>query len=220
MKILTENIQAAIFDLDGTLIDSMYVWDKVDNDFLAERGIPVTQEYTDNIRCMFFKTAAVYTKEKYNLPESTEDIMKTWLKMARHEYQFNVKTKPYAKELLCMLKESGIKMGIATSNELYLSEPVLKNNGIYEYFDCICTTSEVGKDKRNPDIYLYTAEKLGVNPENCIVFEDIPESINGAGLAGMKTVAVYDSKSKEFEEILRKNADFYIYNFSEVLGGF
>lgn len=216
---MMENIKAAIFDLDGTLIDSMYVWEKVDHDFLTERGIPVTQDYTDKMRTMFFHTAAEYTKKEYALSESVEEIMNIWLSMARHEYEFHVKAKPFVKEYLKELKDQGMKIGIATSSDPYLSEPVLKNNDLKEYFDCVCFTSEVGKNKNYPDIYLYTAEKLGTKPEECIVFEDIPEGINGASTAGMKTVAVYDESSTELEELLRKSADQYIYSFSEMFGG-
>ena len=88
-----EKIKAAIFDFDGTLVNSMYVWEKVDRDFLSARGIEVTEEYTDNVRSMVFETAASYTKSKYKLQESTDEIMNIWLEMARNEYAKNVRAK-------------------------------------------------------------------------------------------------------------------------------
>ena len=213
------DIKAAIFDLDGTLVDSMYVWEKVDNDFLTQRGIPVTQEYIDNVRCMFFETAAKYTIETYHLSESVEQIVQIWLNMARHEYEFNVKTKHGVQKYLEYLKSKNIKLGVATSSNPYLTQPVLEHNGLLQYFDTICYTSQVGKDKQFPDIYLYTAKKLRAMPSECVVFEDIAEGIGSAKKAGMQTVAVYDSASENQSDILKEIADKYIFDFSEMLEG-
>ena len=212
-----KNFKAAIFDADGTIIDSMYVWEKVDRDFLTDHGIPVTQEYSDIVRGMFFRTAAEYTKSTYSLSESVEEIMQTWLDMARHEYEYNVKAKPWVKEYLAHLRENHIRIGLATSSDPYLLEPVLKNNGIHGYFDTVCYTSEVGKNKSFPDVYIKTAERLEVRPEECMVFEDIPEGIEGADKAGMYTIAVYDRASEKNSDYLRKKAKKYILGFGEML---
>ena len=215
-----EKFRAAIFDADGTIIDSMYVWEKVDRDFLTKHGIPVTQEYSDVVKGMFFRTAAEYTKNTYSLNESVEDIMQTWLDMARHEYEFNVKAKPCVKEYLDYLKKNNIRIGLATSSDPYLLEPVLKNNGLHEYFDTVCYTSEVGRNKSFPDVYIRTAERLEVSPSECMVFEDLPEGIEGADKAGMYTIAVYDRASEKNSDYLRKKAKKYIFGFAEMLGEF
>ena len=210
--------EAAIFDLDGTVVDSMYVWAKVDVDFLTNRGIPVTREYTEKVRGMFFETAAEYTRSTYDLDESVEEIVQIWLDMARYEYANNVRLKPYTKEYLDFLKARSVKLGMATSSNPYLLEPVLKNNGIEGYFDEICYTSQVGRNKSFPDIYIYTAKKLGVSERNCVVSEDIPEGITGAKKADMYAVAVFDEASKDDEQYLRSVADRYIFDFSDMLG--
>lgn len=212
-----KDIKAAIFDLDGTLIDSMYVWEKVDIDFLTVRGIPVTKEYTDIVRSMFFETAAAYTKETYHLSESVEEIMQVWLDMAHSEYANRVKAKPYASEYLKQLKSNGVILGIATSNNPYLLKPCLENNGMNGIFSCICYTSEVGLNKSCPDIYLYTAEKLGVKPEECVVFEDIIEGLKSASSVGMKTVAVYDSSNDDYMDEIKVTADRFITSYKEML---
>lgn len=212
-----KKIKAAIFDLDGTIIDSMYVWAKVDNDFLSQRGIPVTDDYTDKMRSMFFETAAAYTKETYSLHESVEEIMQIWLDMAHFEYASHVRLKSGAKDYLHKLKDNGILLGMATSNNPYLLKPCQENNGLNGVFDIICYTSEVGSNKNNPDIYLYTAEKLGVLPSDCIVFEDIIEGIKSASSVGMKTIAVYDKANDAYLDELNLCSDKLIYDFSELL---
>ena len=168
------------------------------------------------MKTMFFETAAKYTIDTYGLSESVEQVIQIWLNMARYEYEFNVKTKPDIGKYLEFLKNHGIKIGMATSSNPYLTEPVLENNNIKKYFDEICYTSQVGKSKEFPDIYIRTAEKLGVKPSECVVFEDIIEGICSAKKAGMKTVAVYDRTSESDMDILKKTADKYISDFSEM----
>ena len=212
-----KDIKAAIFDLDGTLLDSMYVWEKVDVDFMTQRGIPVSKEYTDIVRSMFFETAAAYTKETYHLSESVEEIMQVWLDMAHSEYANNVKAKPYVVDYLKQLKNSGVILGIATSNNPYLLKPCLEHNGMNGIFSCICYTSEVGLNKSSPDIYLYAAEKLGVKPKECVVFEDIIEGLKSAKSVGMKTVAVYDSSNDDYMDQIKATADRFITSYKEML---
>ncbi len=215
-----KKIKAAIFDFDGTVVDSMYVWTKIDEDFLKARGIEVTDEYTEKMRSMYFETAAAYTKEQYRLRESVEEIMQIWLDMAHKEYAENVSVKEGCPELIREMRDRGIRIGMATSNNPYLLRPCLENNQISDLFDIICYTSEVGMNKSNPDIYIYTAKKLGATPEECIVFEDIPEGIKSSSMAGMKTVAVYDKANTDCIDELESSADRFIYQYSEMLDEF
>ena len=115
MKFIYNAVKAAIFDLDGTLTDSMGIWEKVDVDFLTSHGIDVPDDYSEKIYHMSFKESATYTIETFGLPYTVEEIWKLWNEMARHEYSENVYLKPYAKEFLESLKARGIKLGIATA---------------------------------------------------------------------------------------------------------
>ncbi len=209
--------KAAIFDLDGTLVDSMYVWSKVDEDFLTQRGIPVTKEYTDKMRSMFFETAAAYTKETYHLDETVEQIMQVWLDMAHEEYAHHVRLKSGAGAYLRYLKEQGVLLGMATSNNPYLLLPCLEHNGLSGVMDCICYTSEVGVNKSNPDIYVYTAGKLGVPVQDCVVFEDIIEGLKSAASVGMQTVAVYDPSNDPYWKEICTVAHRTIRSYQELL---
>ena len=108
-------------------------------------------------------------------------------------------------------------MAIATSSCDTLTLPVLKHCNISSYFSSICYTHDVGRTKDFPDVYLLAAERLGVSPSDCMVFEDIPQGIKSAKYAGMKTVAVYDKHSKADQELLKSLADRYIYSFCELV---
>ena len=211
------NIKAAIFDLDGTLIDSMGIWTKVDIDFLKIRGLKVPSDLRGDIEHLSFIDTAKYFKDRFNLNESIEAIVDEWNTMALYEYSHTVKLKSNAKEYLDFLKSQGIKLALATSNSEMLLEKVLKNNGIYEYFDAITTTIEVQKGKDNPDVYLLSAKKLGVEPSECIVFEDILPAVKGAKLASMKVVGVYDEYSEHQVDEIVKNADHFIYKYEDLI---
>lgn len=212
-----ENIKAAIFDLDGTLVDSMWVWHQIDIDFLSEKGHSVPNNLNDEITHLSFSQTAEYFKNRFGLTESIEEIMNTWNSMAYNHYTKNVKLKEGALEYLQKLKNSGIKIGLATSNSIPLLTTTLKSNNAFHLFDAITVTDEVNKSKSNPDIYLLAAKKLNVNPSECMVFEDIIAAVNGAKLAGMKVTGVYDDHAKHQEEAMKENCDNYIYSYKELL---
>ncbi|WMJ80239.1 HAD family phosphatase [Clostridium sp. MB40-C1] len=214
---MLNNIKAAIFDMDGTLIDSMWVWTKIDIDFLKKRNLECPKNLKSKIEHLSFEQTAIYFKKNFNLEESIQEIMDEWNDMAFKEYKLNVKLKYGAKKYLDILKSAGIRIGLATSNCTLLLETGLKVNGIYEYFDVITTTDEVSRGKQFPDVYLLTAQKLGVKPEECIVFEDILPAIIGAKAAGMKVVGIHDEYSKNQEKDMISVADKYIYEYSELI---
>ena len=212
-----KNIKAAIFDLDGTLVDSMWIWEQIDTDFLASKGIPVPANLKEEINHLSFQQTAHYFKDRLSLKESTEELMDTWHHMAYHHYCNDVKLKEGALEFLSYLKQQNIKIGLATSNSMPLLTAALESNNILHFFDEISTTNEVSTGKNNPDVYILSAKKLGVSPEECIVFEDIIEAVNGAKKANMKVVAVYDKAAEHQKESLTKLADKYIMSFNELI---
>lgn len=212
-----DNIKAAIFDLDGTLVDSMWIWEEIDIEYLNKKGHAVPLNLKDKINHLSFDQTALYFKEFFALEDSLETIMNEWNTMAYTHYSKNITLKEGALELLNKLKASGVKIALATSNSTHLLEAVLKNNNIYSYFDSITTTSEVTRGKDNPDVYLLAAKKLGVEPTSCVVFEDIVPAIIGAKAANMKTVAIYDKSAHANVEELTSLADKYILNFHEII---
>lgn len=213
---MLDNIKAAIFDMDGTLVDSMGVWLKIDEDFLKKRGIEVPFDLRVNIEDLSVVETARYFKENFRLSESIEEIIKEWDDMAYEEYANNVRLKAGADTFLEHLKKAGIKIALATSNSSLLMETALKSNKIYDYFQIISRTDEVQRGKSYPDIYLLTAERLGVNPSECIVFEDILPAVMGAKKAGMTVVGVHDIYSEHQRESIIEKADHFIYEYGEI----
>ncbi len=213
---MLSNLKAFIFDMDGTLIDSTWVWDKVDNDYFSSKNIEMPKDFRDNLEHLSFNDAVKFFKEYLNLPDSLEQISYELTNMALVEYRSNVRLKPGAKEFLSSLKKKGYKLGLATSNSVELLELALNGNDIYHYFDVICRTDEVSRGKNYPDIYLYTAKKLGVAPSECAVFEDILPAVKSAKSAGMKVVAVQDDFSCSVEDKIKEVADYYINHYDDL----
>ena len=212
-----KNKDAVIFDLDGTLVDSMWMWRQIDIEFLGERGIALPEDLQQKIEGMSFRETAVYMQERFQLKETVEELMDIWNKMAFEKYKNEVPLKRGIQKFLEHLKENQIKMGIATSNSPLLVETVLKAQGIFEYFDSIHTANEVEKGKPAPDIYLLVAKDLGVEPEKCLIFEDIVQGIMAGKNAGMTTCAIYDDYSKDDDENKRATADYYIEDYEQII---
>ncbi len=213
---MLENIKAVIFDLDGTLVDSMWMWRDIDIEYLGRFNIPLPPTLQKDISGMSFSETAVYFKETFGIPDSLEEIKKTWNEMALYKYTHEVPLKPGALEFLKRLKALGIRTGIATSNSRELVEAAVESLHISDYLDEIHTSCEVAKGKPAPDIYLLVAEYLKVSPEHCLVFEDIPEGILAGVRAGMKTCAVEDDFSLGMTEEKKQLADYYITQYDEV----
>ncbi len=212
MKIL-DNIEAVIFDMDGTLVDSMWMWKQIDIDYLGKFGMELPEDLQESIEGMSFRETAVYIKNRFNIPEDIETMMDTWNNMAYEFYKTKVDFKPGARDFVLELMKRGIKTGIATSNSNELVDAVLGHLDAKEYFQEIHTSSEVEHGKPYPDIYLLVAEKLGVAPEKCLVFEDILPGILAGKAAGMKVCAVYDDYSHQELSVKIKNADYYFKGF-------
>lgn len=212
-----KNIEGAVFDLDGTLLDSSWVWEKVDEKFLGDRGFQVPDDYVDEISPLGAERAAVYTIERFGLNEDKDDIVREWIEMAKKEYATEVVCKPYAKEFLEKLHKLNIKMAVATSSDRELFMKTLEREGILKYFQKIVTVDEVERGKGYPDIYEEAARRIKVNPHKCLVFEDILAGVIGASLGEFNVVAVFDEKSKHNWEKIKSISKYSINDYKELL---
>lgn len=207
--------KAAIFDLDGTLLDSMGVWLEVDRVFLARRGIALPDDYAEAISPMGFPAAAAYTKKRFALDEDEGAIMAEWHALAVDAYANHVALKHGVLDYLTSLRRRGIPFAAATASQAVFYLPALRRLGIADWFSSITEISEVSRGKGNPDIYLRAAEKLGMAAVDCAVFEDIVPGVRGALAGGFYTVGVYDDRCVN-ADLLRAICDRYIYSFSEL----
>lgn len=214
---MIEQIKGIIFDLDGTMVDSMWMWRQIDIEFMASRGLPFTKQLQKDIEGMSFRETARYFVNTYPISETVEELMQLWIAMAKDKYAKEVPLKPGIEQLLKAAKARGIRMGIATSNARELLDVVAKKYHFYDYIDAILTANEVTKGKPAPDVYLAVAQKLQLDPKDCLVFEDIPAGIISGHSAGMKVCAVADEYSREYLAQKKQLADYYITNFNQVL---
>ncbi len=213
---MLRDVDAVIFDLDGTLVDSMWIWKSIDIEYLGRYGIPFPEDLQQSIEGMSFSETAVYFKKRFDLPDSLDKIKSDWNEMAWQIYMNEVPVKEGARELLEYLKTHGIPAGIATSNSKELTELIIGQHRLGEYFTSIRTSCEVAKGKPSPDIYLLVAQDLQAEPSRCLVFEDVPQGIMAGKNAGMKVCAVYDEFSEGYKEEKERLADYYIRTLKEV----
>ncbi len=209
--------KAFIFDLDGTLVDSMWMWKSIDIEFLRRYGHECPPELARAIEGMSFSETAVYFKQRFGLPLSEDEIKAIWTEMSIDKYRYEVLPKKGAPEILAYAGEHHISCGIATSNGREMVEAVLGSLKLASCFEAVTTACEVKAGKPEPDIYLKVAGDLGAAPEECLVFEDVPAGILAGKRAGMTVCAVDDEFSRHMEDEKRSLADCFIRDYFELL---
>lgn len=213
---MLHNKTAVIFDLDGTLVDSMWMWKAIDIEYLARFHLSMPVTLQKDIEGMSFSETAVYFKERFQIEDSLEKIKADWTAMAYEKYTKEVTLKTGVEDFLEYCKEKNMKLGIATSNSRKLADAAMDALQIRDYFDCIMSACEVERGKPSPDIYLAVARRLGVEPKECLVFEDIEMGILAGKNAGMEVCAVEDDFSLDQTDKKKETADHYIRNYYEI----
>ncbi len=208
-------IRGAIFDADGTLLDSMSIWDTIAEDYLRSFGIAPREDLTETFKTFSMYESACYYREVYGIPLSPEEIMDGIHKMIENFYFEKAMLKQGASDFLQGLKENGVKMCIATATDQTLIERALRRCGVLDYFSRIFTCEIVGKSKKNPQIFRVARDHLGTDKAYTWVFEDAFHAAETAKKDGFPVVAVFD-RSEEQQDRLRKLANIYIKDFSEL----
>ncbi len=214
---MKKKYEGVIFDLDGTLIQSMWVWDEVDKVYLNRFGITPPSDMDKILEGKSFTETAIYFKERFNIPDSIEEIKASWNEIAKDFYMHQVKLKSYAKEFIELLSQKNVKMGIATSNSIELLNAVLEALQIKKYFNRVRTCCEVEKGKPHPYIYLKVSEELEVDPSACLVFEDIPNGARAGKSAGMDVWGIEDGQKEAVKKELIKISDHFITDYKEAI---
>ncbi|HNQ43349.1 MAG TPA: HAD family phosphatase [Candidatus Cloacimonadota bacterium] len=208
---------AIIFDLDGTLIDSMRLWRNVDQEFLVSRGVTVPADLFDHLpHGNSFIHTAQYFKDRFALSESAEEIMQIWTDMVSRHYSMDMALKPGAGDFVKRLFDQGYKIGLGTSNSYELAEKALTLNKIWPYFHAVTTGDMNLMGKPYPDIYLHCAQKLEVMPEDCIVIEDTLSGVQAGLAAGMTVIGIHDPDSIEQHERMKALAHAFCLDYVDL----
>ena len=214
---MLKGIEAIIFDIDGTLVDSMWVWTDIDDLFLEKYHLTKPEGFHEGMEGKSYSETAQYFLDLFpELPHTREELEEEWYQMAYEIYTTQISLKKGAYEFIKEMHAKGIKMGIATSNNRELAEGALTNNKVLEYMSSIWTSCEAKAGKPNPAVYLNVAKDLKVDPSKCLVFEDVPMGILAGKNAGMKVCAVDDPFSRPQEAKKRELADYYIQDYDDI----
>lgn len=205
-----------IFDLDGTLIDSNGVWMEVDKTFLARHGLEYSQAYRDGVAHSILQNCAVFTKDLFQMEESCEEIIAEWMELAKDAYD-HVPLKPYVREYLDRCREAGHRMAVFTACVPEHCQAAMQNHALAPYFEMVIYAQELGEDKKSPAIFRHVARLLGVNPRECVFFDDSLAACKGAKAAGMTVVGIRDDCFPGAEADMRELCDRYIHDFGELL---
>ena len=209
-------IRAAIFDLDGVLLDSLSIWEDLGARYLRAKDITPEEGLGKTLFPMSMEQGTRYMKDRYALPESPEGILEGLKTLLEHFYFEEVPAKPGAEELLSCLKARGIPLAAATSSPRPHVTAALDRLGLLGYFQKVFTTGELGTSKHRPDIYLLAAKALGAKPEETLVLEDSLYALQTAKAAGFRTVGVFDPIGEPDQETLEQEAGQYVTSLSEV----
>ena len=207
-------IKGAIFDLDGTLLDSMFIWDTIGEEYLRSLGKETHEDLKETFMTLTLEEAAEYYREHYGVTLSVKEIVDGVNAMVEQTYRTKVTLKPGISEYLAWLKENGVRMCVATVTDRYLVEETLERLGVRHYFSEIFTCAEVGFGKDKPVIYQKALEHLGTAKDETYVFEDMLFALNTAKTDGFPTVGVYDRHEAHQDE-LRGLADYYVLDFTD-----
>ena len=208
-------LRGAIFDMDGTLLDSMQVWENAGEDYLRTLGCVPEEGVGELMKSMSLQQAALYCRERYALPLSVEEIMAGVNGRVERFYRQGARLKPGALDFLRTLSQRGVRMCLATATDLHLVEAALDRCGVRTYFSALFTCTQVGSGKDEPHIYRAALRHLGTGRADTLVFEDALYAARTAKGDGFVTVGVADAYEKSEGE-LERLSDFFLRDFREV----
>ena len=209
-------IRGAIFDVDGTLLDSMFIWDTIGETYLRSIGYQPKENLNETFKNMSLRQAARYYQTEYGVTRSIDEIMDGVNAMLERYYRFEVPLKPGVAELLERLRQDGVRLCIATATDRHLVEAALDRCGVLSCFGEIFTCNEVGHGKDEPDIFEVALRFLGTRREETLVFDDALYAVRTAKEAGFPVAAVYDSHERSQAEV-RARSDLYLEDLTQLV---
>ena len=208
-------IKGAIFDMDGTLLDSMYIWNNIASDYLKKHGVRPRADLDEKVSRMTLSQAAAYIKETYVIERTEDQIVSDVNEIVADFYRFTAAPKDGIRELLAFLQEKGVRMCVATVSHPKLATAALKRCGLDTFFVQILTCNEVGCGKDEPYLYRECQKILGTKKEETIVFEDALHALQTAAKDGFATVGIFDA-SESCQKEMQESADLYLTDFRDL----
>jgi HAD superfamily hydrolase (TIGR01509 family) len=212
---MTPPIRAVVFDLDGVLADSEPTWDEIDAQLLGEYGAKYRGEYHREVLGVSYRASVEFFKKTFDIKAPTEELMRRRGAIATEFFANRIGLFPHVKEVLEELRQMNLKLAVATSSVSASARPFLDRHLLTAFFEVIITGDEIERGKPHPDIYLRAAEKLGVEPHECLVIEDSLSGVAAGKAAGMHVAAIPDRRFVDPREY-EKEADYLLGDLSEI----
>ena len=201
---------AVIFDLDGTLLDSLGAWEHSGTNFLRSQGIEPPEELDGQLAQLSLTDGALLIKGMYHLPYTVEEILEATLRPIKERYYTDIPAKSKVPQLLATLKKRGIKMAIATASDEDFARAALSRLGLLDYFEFIITCDEVGVGKQEPRVYNVAQQRLGVPKRRVVVVEDALHAVETAHKGGFHTIGVADVRQARHIEEIKQIVDVFV----------
>lgn len=211
---MTKNI---IFDLDGTLIDSMPVWRNTGKRYLESHNIPIPSNLLSILKKQTLPQTAEFFRKELGATQSVEEICQEVISYVSDQYAYHIPLKPFVKDFLQAQKAKGVKMCILTASEASYIHLALERLEILPYFEFVATCTEMGATKDSPDVFYRMMERLGGTKEDTLIFEDAYYAIKGAKDGGFCVYAIADHTSETETAQIKSIADKYIQSYAELL---
>ena len=205
----------AIFDMDGVLLDSNYIWRDLGLRYLRSHGKEPEADLRSVLQPLTMEDTAAYFRSKYHVPRTEAEIVEDMTNMIRQEYLLHAPAKGGVDKLLSLLKMSGVTRYVATATDRPLAEAALRRTDLMRYFKGIMTCAEAGASKTSPKIYEKCLTRLRCDKPHCLVFEDSLHAIRTASGAGLRVAAVYDEDSAAVQEEIRSLSEFWIRSYED-----
>lgn len=208
--------EGAIFDMDGTLVDSMPMWNRVFVGWLEDHGVPDAAALSDKYEYMNFGDEVYFFHDNYGVGATREEAMAEVLGRVRHEYETTVRPFDGCKAFLQELADAGIPMAVASSTTLPEVKFALACHGLDQYFSHLFYTGDVGRSKEHPDVYLAALKAIGTPMESTWVFEDAPFGCKTAHDAGFHVACLFNDHDGRDEQFMRENSTLLVHGYSEL----
>lgn len=206
----------ALFDCDGTLLDSMPMWLNLATDVMAGYGVDLPREAERETASMSHEDAAKFYADTFLDGKGAEELAHKFTETLEKNYRERLALKPHVREVLDALRKKGVPMAVASSTDAYLLEMCLKRLGLLDYFLFVQTVDNSGYSKNSDDYFRHACDKLGCAPEDVLFFDDALYALERAKKNGLVTVAVQDDTQMDHDAEIHAAGVHYINDFSEV----